>query len=95
MLKRKICGDPKKNTPGSAALLPKACAGLGRLGERGRRQLGMPPPTALAGMMSELFVYKEDRWSPSLRRMAAALGRFIYTMDAYEDIQGDIKKKPV
>jgi len=44
-------------------------------------------------LMSELFVYQEDNWAPSLRRMAAALGRFIYTMDAYEDIKADIRKQ--
>jgi hypothetical protein len=44
-------------------------------------------------LMGELFVYQEDTWSPSLRRMAAALGRFIYMMDAYEDIKADIRKQ--
>jgi len=31
-----------------------------------------------------------DYWSPTLGRMAEALGRFIYLMDAYEDLEGDI-----
>ncbi|MGI6705758.1 MAG: DUF5685 family protein [Clostridia bacterium] len=44
-------------------------------------------------LMSELFVFQEDNWAPTLRRMAAALGRFIYTMDAYEDIKDDIQKQ--
>ena len=43
-------------------------------------------------MMAELFVFEEDRWSDALRRIAAALGRFVYTMDAYEDIGDDMKR---
>jgi hypothetical protein len=43
-------------------------------------------------LMGELFVPQEDEWSPRLRAMAGALGRFIYVMDAYEDVDSDIKK---
>jgi len=44
-------------------------------------------------LMGELFVYDEDLWSPLLRRMAGALGRFIYMMDAYLDVGSDLRKK--
>ncbi len=47
---------------------------------------------SFGNIMAELFVYEEDRWSPVLRRTAAALGRFIYVMDAYEDVRRDVKK---
>ena len=40
-------------------------------------------------MLSELFVWKEDFWSNSLRTFGYELGRFIYLMDAYEDIEKD------
>jgi hypothetical protein len=43
-------------------------------------------------LMAEICVYQEDNWSETLRRMASALGRFVYIMDAYEDIERDIKK---
>lgn len=43
-------------------------------------------------MMAEVFVVEEDRWSAQLRRMSAALGRFIYMMDAYEDVEADAKR---
>lgn len=44
-------------------------------------------------IMAELFVYKEDEWADSLRRIGFFFGKFIYLMDAYDDIEADIKKK--
>lgn len=44
-------------------------------------------------LMGELFVVEEDRWAGTLRRLGAALGRFIYIMDAYDDVRRDVKKK--
>ena len=43
-------------------------------------------------LMSELFLYKEDEWKQTLSRMGFFLGKFIYLMDAYEDIEKDLKK---
>lgn len=43
-------------------------------------------------MMMELFVYKEDFWSNSLREFGFELGRFIYLMDAAIDYKKDQKK---
>lgn len=43
-------------------------------------------------IMAELFVYRKDEWEPRLRRMGFFLGKFIYLMDAYEDVEEDLKK---
>ena len=43
-------------------------------------------------LMEELFLYKEDVWEKELRRMGFFLGKFIYLMDAYEDLPDDLKK---
>lgn len=43
-------------------------------------------------MLAELFVYKEDFWSNSLRTFGYELGRFIYLMDAAMDYKKDLKK---
>lgn len=43
-------------------------------------------------LMGELFLYREDVWEKNLRRMGFFLGKFIYLMDAYEDLPEDIKK---
>ena len=43
-------------------------------------------------LMAELFVWKEDIWEKMLRKMGFYLGKFIYLMDAYEDLPEDRKK---
>lgn len=43
-------------------------------------------------MLREIFVKKEDQWSDRLRIIGSGIGKFVYLMDAYEDLQEDIKK---
>lgn len=43
-------------------------------------------------IMAELFVYRQDEWEEKLRHMGFFFGKFIYLMDAYEDIEEDLKK---
>lgn len=51
---------------------------------------------AVAGVfgeiMAEIFVYRQDEWEETLRRMGFFFGKFIYLMDAYEDIAQDLEK---
>lgn len=42
--------------------------------------------------LAELFVWKEDIWQDDLRQIGFYLGKFIYLMDALEDIGKDYKK---
>ncbi|MBE5808070.1 MAG: hypothetical protein E7317_06995 [Clostridiales bacterium] len=50
-------------------------------------------PVNLTGdMLAELFCYREDVWAGELRGMGDALGRFIYFMDAYEDVKRDERR---
>ena len=51
------------------------------------------PANCFGELMGELFVMCEDEFAPSLRRMGAALGRFIYLLDACNDLRADIKKQ--
>jgi len=44
-------------------------------------------------LLGELFTCREDEWSAILRQMGFFLGKFIYLMDAYEDLEADIKKE--
>ena len=50
---------------------------------------------AVAGLtghfLAEIFVWKEDIWAEDLRTMGFYLGKFIYLMDALEDIDKDRK----
>lgn len=42
-------------------------------------------------VLAEIFTYKYDEWEEEIRRMAFFLGKFVYLMDAYEDLEKDKK----
>jgi hypothetical protein len=41
--------------------------------------------------MGEIFSYQDDFWKDDLYKVGFYLGKFIYLMDAYEDIEKDLK----
>ena len=43
-------------------------------------------------LMAELFDYRQDHWSPELRSIGFHLGKFIYLLDAYDDLARDKRK---
>lgn len=45
-----------------------------------------------ARMLAEIFDMKQDEWSAQLRRMGFFMGKYIYILDAYDDLDKDIKK---
>jgi hypothetical protein len=40
-------------------------------------------------IMEEMFLYKKDHWEESLRKIGFYLGKYIYFIDAYEDMKKD------
>ncbi|MDF2906142.1 MAG: hypothetical protein K0R34_1463 [Herbinix sp.] len=42
-------------------------------------------------LMAELFVYRKDMWEESLRKIGFYLGKYIYILDAYDDMEKDHK----
>lgn len=74
---------------------PRQCAairrGLGELAALEKSSIGDPDAAAacFGGILAELFVCREDRWTPALRALGASLGRFIYTLDACMDLDRD------
>ena len=40
-------------------------------------------------IMEEVLAFREDMWESSLRRMGFYLGKFIYILDAYDDVEKD------
>lgn len=42
-------------------------------------------------LLGEIYVYKQDEWKNSLYQMGYYIGKFIYLMDAYEDLEEDKK----
>lgn len=50
-------------------------------------------PVNLSGaFLGEIFRYRDDAWGDDLQALGEALGRFIYLMDAYDDLAADVKK---
>lgn len=43
-------------------------------------------------LMEEVLVYKKDMWEETLRAIGFFLGKYIYIMDAYEDLEEDLKE---
>ncbi|CEO31247.1 DUF5685 family protein [Paraclostridium sordellii] len=43
-------------------------------------------------LMGEIFAYKEDDFEGKLRSIGFNIGKYIYILDAYEDLDKDIKK---
>lgn len=59
-------------------------------------EAGEPNPDAASGatgdMLAEIFAYDEsDVWAKDLRQLGFYLGKFIYLMDAYDDVEKDRK----
>lgn len=43
-------------------------------------------------VMAQMTAMKDDEWKEQLQRLGYSLGKFIYILDAYEDVEDDIKK---
>lgn len=58
-----------------------------------KREANLDVSAGLTGeMLAELFCWKEDEWQKDLRGLGFYLGKFIYLMDAFEDMEKDNKR---
>ncbi len=79
-----------KRLPEKAKAIEDWMRAIAEIEKSGRTEID--PPMNLTGrMLGELFVYQNDFYADSLRRMGEGLGRFIYFMDAYDDLKKDVK----
>lgn len=51
------------------------------------------PANCFGELMGTLFVWREGEYSDTIWRLGAALGRFIYLLDAVNDLKADILKQ--
>ena len=92
---RLLAGALEKHCPRIEAAYPRQMKAirdcLQRLAALEKKNCPNPdePAAAFGYLMAELLVYREDLWSPGLRRMGNALGRFVYLMDASVDYNRD------
>ncbi len=81
----------RKQYPHKAAVIKKDLHTLREL-EKANEQ-NIDRMSGLFGdLMAEIFAYQHDAWEPSLRKIGFFLGKFVYLMDAYEDVEDDVKK---
>ena len=85
----------RKFLPEIAQKFPAQAEGVRREIEAMRREESRLPREAdtaanISGrLLGHLFVYRKDHWSEDCRKLGEAIGRFVYWMDAYEDLEKD------
>ena len=81
----------RKEYPRQAKALERNIRLLSEAEKSGRKDIDYV--AGLTGnFLAEIFAWKEDEWQDDLRAMGFYLGKFIYLMDALEDIEKDKKK---
>ena len=85
---RKLCtiyGEKAKNID---TLMQKLCQGEQKASTDVDYMAGL-----FGAIMGNLMTPKNDEWAENLYNLGSYLGKFIYLLDAYEDIEDDIRKK--
>lgn len=97
-ISRKLFGDTlrpagrliRRRYPDKAYRIERALADL-RAGEK-QKEDDIDRMSGLFGeVMAEVFDVQADEWQDGLRRLGRYLGKFIYLMDGFEDIEKDLK----
>ena len=80
----------ESNYPEKVRLIRSKLGEINQYEKKGETNLDL-----MAGLfgdiMAEIFAWEPDAWELSLRKIGFFLGKFIYLMDAYEDIDDDLK----
>lgn len=96
--KKTFAGILKKDFEKAKALYPRQAKAIADYIEtlasyEKKDETNIDAVSGLTGdMLGEVFAWKEDEWYHELKNLGYYLGKFIYIMDAYEDIEQDIKK---
>lgn len=95
---RTMAGMLKKDYARAAAAYPRQSRAVEQymeslaLYER-NRETNIDLAAGITGeMLGELFAWREDEWYDELKTLGFYMGKFIYLMDAYEDLDKDVKK---
>ena len=58
-----------------------------------QRQTDIDQMAGLFGnLLGEVLCFTHDQWEPKLRELGFYLGKYIYLLDAYEDVEGDLER---
>ena len=77
--------------PGKCAVIRRWLDEIHAIEEQDLQQID-PPVNATGRALGELFIWRKgDFWEEALREIGDGLGRFIYLMDAYDDLPEDVR----
>lgn len=84
------CASTEKKYPKKAQVIREMLEGIHQCEQQ--KSVNVDEVSGYFGeIMAEIFAWREDEWESELRRMGFFLGKFIYLMDAYEDLEKDKK----
>ncbi len=81
----------QKRYPEKAVYLVKSLDSLHMVEKNGETNIDQPA-NCFGDLLAEIFVWREDEWAPTLRQIGFYLGKFIYLLDAYADLDHDISR---
>ena len=87
---KKAFRDTSARHPEKAEVISAQLNALHEYEKKGEKNLDIVAG-CFGNIMSEIFAFRKDEWEEDLRRMGFFLGKYIYLMDAYEDMEKDEK----
>ena len=87
---KKNVGRIREKYPEKTAGITAGLEKIGRFEEAREANIDLPAG-AFGEIMAEILAPFHDEWEPALRCTGFYLGKFVYIMDAYEDLEKDIK----
>lgn len=79
-----------KKYPRQSEVIRKELKALSALEADNEQNIDLPAG-CFGRLMAEIMVYEKDIWEQTLRNIGFFLGKFIYIMDAYDDLEKDLK----
>ena len=89
-LLKRSCARVEKAYPEKAQAVRNGLLQLQEYEKKKTKDLDMPAG-CFGNIMAEIFACRKDEWEETLRIMGFFLGKFIYLLDAYEDVEKDEK----
>lgn len=76
--------------PQKAAYIKKCLSDLSELEANNEKNIDLVSNT-FGDLMGEIFAYQDDQYQDRLRDLGFNIGKYIYILDAYEDLDKDLK----
>jgi hypothetical protein len=91
-LLQKAYGQVAKRYPEKCAAIENCLTDIGTLEKQNVLEPDAPA-NLTARMLGEIYAYRDDYWGPAMHDIGEGIGRFIYLMDAYDDLPADLRRK--